>query len=217
MYNQLYDTGGQVKRSVWLDKPLRKIEALLYRDDFQNDLTQLRTGLMEEGLAGKILDLARKYKLPPESATIIYDYLRTGELSATKDSTPLVIICDADQTCGPTDDKNDAEYRYVVQRGFPRHGVELFIPPGSSPSEIKSFIDDNWKYIESKIGRPTHERRSRRAERDAEVLRLANTGKYSHAEIAIMIDENPKYSETDKTFTYSDVAIILNRKRDIKK
>lgn len=207
----------RVKKSAWLDRPLRKIEALLCREDFQNDLNRVRAHLAESEVAGKILDLTTKYGLPSESATIIYDYLATGELSATANSTSLAIICDTDQTCGPTSDKADGEYRYVAQRGFPRHGVELFIPPGSSPAEIKSFIDDNWDYIEAKIGKPLYERRSRRAERDAEIIRLTELGEYSRAEIAAIIDEDPRYGKNDGSFGYNDVSIILKRKNDIKK
>lgn len=203
------------RASAWIDKTVRLIEKLQYNDAFREDVRNLL--LFEDDSTEKLLNLADKYSLPSSSIPILLNYAETGKISHIEDATSLAVICDTDQTCGPTDNKDYAEYLYVSHRGFTRHGVELFIPSGSSLSEVKSFIDDNWEYVESKIGKPDIVRRSPKAERDAEVIRLVRTGKHTHTQIADIIENDPKFKDDKRTFTYTDVAQIVSRNNDIKK
>lgn len=203
--------------SKWQDKHKRRLEALIYDVDFQKDLRDLPDRSENETFLFALFKLTEKYDLPLSAASIIDEYLKTGELSAQAAHSGLLIICDHDQTAGPTTSADLANYNYQVHRSFAHRGVEIFIPPGSGQGEVESFIADNWKsYIEPKIGKPDNVRRSPMAERDAEVIRLIDLSKYSHKEIAEMINEDNRFNDKNMDITYTDVAQIKKRS-DIKK
>lgn len=203
-YNRIMDQKRRATQ-VWLDKPLRKLEALIYDSSFKQDLSTLPS-LKSTEITGALLDLTQKYDLPGASCLLIYNYLKTGVLSADTKATRLSVICDEDQTCGPTDNKDEAGFRYVAHRGFPPRGVELYIPPKTSKNELTSFIKDNWEYIERKVGKPRKVRRSPMAERDAEIKRLKASG-LSYQEIATRVNADERFP--DSTITYADIPRII--------
>ena len=204
MYNKVMSQKRRATQ-VWLDKPLRRLEALIHDDEFQRDLSSLPS-IKSAEITGALLELVQKYDLPNTSSLIIYNYLATGTLSTNTDATSFALVCDEDQTCGPTDNKEGAEYKYAVHRGFPPRGVELYIPPQTSKNELISFIKDNWEYIERKIGKPKKVRRSPMAERDAEIKRLNSSG-LSPEEIAAHINSDERFPSS--TITYADIPRII--------
>lgn len=192
--------------SKWQDKHKRRLEALVYDVDFQKDLKDLPDRSENETFLFALFKLTEKYDLPLSAASIIDGYLKTGELSAQAAHSGLLIICDYDQTAGPAASAEQAEHNYTAHRGFTNKGIELFMPPGTSAIEAKSFIDDHWRYIESKIGKPDRIRRHSTAERNAKILALHKEG-LSNEEIINQVRSYPGNLITD------DIGIIIRKNK----
>ena len=198
------------RATPWLDKPLRRIEALLHREDFKKDIELLPQDHADEEFLSGLLHLCDKYDLPSNEVLILHTYILTGDLSPNPSASRLAVISDTDGTLGPSDNTKLENFLYTAHRGFPPKGVEIFIPPGTSSTELKSFINDNWEYIEQKIGKERKVRRSPMARRDAEVKRLKNEG-LTHKQIADHINSNLRFE--DATITYTDIPRILRKKK----
>lgn len=193
--------GSKVPR--WQDKQLRRLEGLVYNRDFQNDLNQIDISVGFEPL----YRFAEKYKVQP---TLILEYLKNRRIPPSAVIPTMSIICDEDETAGPADSLEEAQYNYIAMRKFPHSGVHLYIPPGSDQAEIASFIKDHWPYIEGKIGKAKKIRRSPAAERDAEVIRLRESG-MKHAAIADVINKDKRFEKL-RPITYVDIPRIVKRK-----
>lgn len=173
---------GKNKPSKWQDKHLRKLENLSHNIDFQDDLKHINLG----GGFSPLYDLAKKHDVQP---LLMLEYIRNRTILPSAVVPTISIICDEDETAGPSDSLEEAQFNYVTMRGFPHSGIELHIPPGSSQVEIMSFIKDNWPYIETKIGKPLRNKRQRVAERNTQIIRLHHQGFNNH-EILEMVKDN---------------------------
>lgn len=191
----------------WQDKELRILEGLIHRDDFKADIAALPDGDFETRFTA-LMRIADKYGL--HGAVMVLDnYARTGEIVPDDVIPRMSVICDADETAGPTDSIEHARYNYVAERGFPKAGVYIFIPPGTTQIAAKSFLQSSWSYIESKLGgRQKRVRRMNKAERDAEVLRLHELG-LKDREVADKINADDRVKDP---ITYLDVGRIVKRK-----
>ncbi len=200
---------GNKNHSRWQDIQLRKLEGLVHDPLFKKDLASLPSlaNFKEYSLAlGK---LTEKYGLSLLSAIIINKYIKTGEISAESVVPSMAIICNKDETSGPTDSIELAQFNYLAHKGFLQDGVHIFVPPGTSHSELKSFIKDYWSYIEDKIGKPQRIRRASKAKRNTEIVRLHNDN-HTNKQILKIIDED--YLDP---LTIDDIARIIRTHKKI--
>lgn len=138
------------KRPNWQDKAVRRLEGLQYSKDFRADVAALPLDDAEK-TTGAILGIIKKYRLPQECGLVIYDLAVTGKINASKAISGMSVICDDDETAGPADAPRAASYNYTVRKKFAQPGVSIFIPVGARITEVKSFIQSSWPYIEAKL------------------------------------------------------------------
>lgn len=199
---------GSPRIANWQDKAVRKLESLQYRTDFQTDINSLN--IEHEDYVHHLIELAKKYKLVIGAILPLDHYVKTGKIEASRAITGMSIIDERDETAGPADNIKNAQFNYITERFSARDGVKVFIPVGTSRPEFQSFIESTWSsYIELKIGKAERIKRNTKGERDAEVLRMHDSG---HKDAAIAKVINGKFNDE---LIPVDIRKIIERKRDI--
>jgi len=191
---------GNNKPRKWQDKHLRKMENLIHDIEFQEDIKHINL----DADYGPLYDLARKHDVQP---VLLLEYIKSRRILPSAVSPAISIICDEDETAGPAASLEEAQFNYVTMRGFPHTGVQLHIPPGSSQVEIASFIQDNWSYIEAKIGKPLRNKRQRVAERNAQIIKLHSKGLSNHEILEQVQNRYPGNLIVD------DIGIIIRKNK----
>ena len=161
----------------WQDKYLREIERLVHDESFKADLKSLPDKDNGDAYVFALLKLGEKYNVQP---TVIREYIKTGAISGESVMPRLAIISDSEETSEPSSNMEEAQFNYVVVRGFRDGGVDLHIPPNTSKIEVITFLKDHWKLVESKIGKPGRIRRHPTAERNETILILHKQGLSNH-------------------------------------
>ena len=176
------------------------MENVIHNAQFQHDLGSLE----KDDSFTHFYNIAKKYEIQP---TLLLEYFKTRKVAPGAVTPSLSIICDEDETAGPAENLEEAQYNYIVMRKFPHEGLSLFIPPGTSQIEISSFIKENWGYIEQKIGKPVRNKRQKTAERNAQILELHKQGLSNHEIIEEVFDKYPG------KLTVDDIGVIIRKNK----
>lgn len=188
---------GTKRRRSWQKKIQQLIDEKLARSDFQDELSNLGTGLQITDW----VEISSKYNLPLSTYGYISHYLQTGKREPSLISSPVVLITDTDRTIEPTE---TPELHYQIhetaETKFINHkrGLYLQILDEATISDIENFIRDNAELIAKKMlvtrGRVhTPIRQSRFTKRDDYIYSELSSRKKSTQELAQEYSITPQH------------------------
>lgn len=202
--------GSKKKLARWQRVALVAFQDMQNDPDFDSDIKLLRAIQFDDDLHIALLQIIRKYNAPRELYSLLEEYVRFARVNLEAVDPPLFLICEADNTAGPSDVPR-VKARVLADRFESQPRVYILLTGEVQREDIIDFVNHYYdELIEPKLeliegNRPGAQRSKQRDNLHRKVVLLRNEGK-TYRQIA---------SQTG--LTEANVSKILERYRARKK